>query len=215
MSTKRDSDQDAFERDWQGVLENYEQCRKAYQAALDADAASKRVAARAYWHAIGLILHCYNRPGNWNGATRLHGSGGWSAPRFAFPPALAKALGNQAMYLHSGDVPATITDVKGKGRTAPGPHESRDMAVAVAFVASVRAGESSGIRAPVKSTAEAYGISVRTLQKWINEMTWVSKDDFGPPDKLRIQFDKSAQNYRAAGRSASAVVGRAKTRARY
>lgn len=215
MSTKHDSELDAFERDWRGVLENYEQCRKAYQAALDADAASKRAAARSYWHAIALILHCYNRPANWDGATRLNGSGGWSAPHFAFPPALAKALGNQAMYLHSGDVPAMFTDVKGKGRTVPGPHESRDMAVAVAFVASVRAGETSGITAPIKFTAEAYGISVRTLQKWINEMTWVSKDDFGAPEKLRVQFETSAKNYRAAGRSASAVVARGTKRTKY
>lgn len=119
------------------------------------------------------------------------------------------------MYLHSGDVPAMFTDVKGKGRTTPGPHESRDMAVAVAFVASIRAAETAGIPAPIKFTADAFGISVRTLQKWINEMTWVSKDDFGSSDALRVQFDKSAQNYRAAGRSVSAVVARAKTRARY
>ncbi len=206
---------DEFEDDWRGVVANVEQRRKEYAAALDSDKANKQEASRQFWGAVGLLMACYNRPQNWPNGRPFNASTIEISPRFAIPPVLAKIIGNQAMYLHSGDVPAMFTDVKGKGRTAPGPHESRDMAVAVAFVASTRAGETSGISAPTKFTAEAYGISVRTLQKWINEMTWVSKDDFGPPDKLRAQFDKSAQNYRAAGRSASALVARARARARY
>lgn len=208
MSTKHDSDQDAFERDWNGVLENYEQCRRAYQAALDADAASKRVAARAYWHAIGLILHCYNRPGNWNGATRLHGSGGWSAPRFAFPPALAKVLANQAEYLSVGQLPAPCADVLGKGRTAPGPHEKRDRAIAVAMVAAIKAGEIDG---KIKDVASTYGVTVRTLQKWSAEMEWVLSDTFGAPEELRAAFAQGAERHRLAGRSESAITKRAQS----
>lgn len=206
---------DDFENDWRGVVVNVEQRRKEYFAALDGDKAARQEASRQFWGSVGLLMACYNRPQNWPNGRPFDASTIEVSPRFAIPPVLAKILGSQAMYLHSGDVPAMLTDVKGKGRTTPGPHESRDMAVAVAFVASIRAGETAGIPAPIKFTAEAYGISVRTLQKWINEMTWVSKDDFGSSDALRVQFDKSAQNYRAAGRSVSAVVARAKTRARY
>lgn len=205
---------DDFENDWRSCVVNVDTRRVEYFAALDGDKTAKQEASRQFWEAIGLLMACYNRPQNWPNGRPVDASTLGALPRFAISPVLAKIIGNQAMYLANGEVPASITDVRGKGRTAPGPHETRDMAVAVAFVASVRAGETVGIRAPIKTTAEAYGISVRTLQKWTKTMTWVSKDDFGPPGALRVQFDKSAENYRAAGRSASALVARARTRAR-
>lgn len=204
---------DDFERDWRNVIEQLDARRQEYRSVLDGDASMKREAARSYWQAVALVCHCYNRPGNWPGGAASDVRDA-PAPRFAFPPTLARVLGNQAQYLHVGNVNAMLTDVAGKGRASPGPHEKRDMAVAVAYVAAVRAGDIA-LNAPIKSVAQAFGIKVRTLQKWIQEMTWVSKGDFGAPAKLQAQFESSANNYRAAGRSASAVGARGSRRASY
>lgn len=214
MSVNSDAKADsAFEADWNGVLANYEQCRKTYQAALDSNAKTKRAAARDYWQAVALILHCYNRPGNWHGDTKLHGSGGWAAPRFAFPPSLAKVLGNHADYLSVGQLPATCADVVGKGRTAPGPHERRDRAIAVATVHAIKAGELPGGK--ISAVAQAFGVSPRTLQKWVAEMDWVSKDTFGAPAPPGALVLEAKDRHRQVGRSASAIAKRSSKRSEH
>jgi hypothetical protein len=204
---------DAFERDWQCALAGYDEHRRKYSAALDGSKVSKRKAARAYWGSVAVILHCYNRPGNWAGQSSLHGPEGWAAPRFAFPPALAKVLAEFAQYLSVGQMPEACTNVSGKGRSAPGPHELRDMAVAVAYVAALRCGQLVRINAPLKHVAERYGVRTRTLHKWIADMPWVKPTDFGSPAELAVQFAASAATYRSAGRSVSAIDERRSKRA--
>lgn len=208
MVTKQNIAPDAFERDWTGVIENHERCRKAYQLAIDEDGTLRRESARAYWHSIGLILHCYNRPENWNGDTVWNGT---SAPRFSFPPRLAKVLGDHADSLNVGEMPESVSHVISIGRAAAGPRERRNKEVAVAMVAAIKMGSIDG---KIKDVANAYGVTVRALQKWCVEYEWVGSGTFGAPDALKALFAREAELHQIHGRSASAIAKRARSKRR-
>lgn len=174
---------------------------------------------RAWWGAVETLMDVYQR--------ELAKSG--FAPTAAearpvqIPFELAGILKNQFAYLAAGSIPALIKDVtKGQqGRRRKGPDERRDIGIAVAYI---RACSPDGLEhagrvvrithdpRPVKTLAGWFSVEERTVQGWGHdeEPAFLGLGEINA-DNLVSRTQQAGRRYSAAGRSAKAIQGRARS----
>jgi hypothetical protein len=198
-------DDDRFAADWRSCNIELERAKTDYLAVIGSDDnAAKQTAARRFWACFALMFACYHRPSNWPDGFPQDATTLGRHPRYALSPVLAKMLSSWSQYLAAGDIPHPMLDVKGPGRPGIGPHERRHQATAVAYIAAVRADLIDDPH-PVKSTAGAFRVTERAVQKWLAEYSYVRASDFGPPDALIEAFKQAASIYGVHGRGAKAT----------
>jgi hypothetical protein len=192
---------------WQGMTAG--QSRDEFAAAHGLDDLSEQDVLRDWWAACGDVLH------------KLAVAIGRKAQIDALPADLFLTISGLAKYLAAGDIPASVLNVAGKGRSAAGPTEANDIAIAVAYIKASRGelfheGQRIHVknRAPVKTVCERYGVDASTVRRWQRSCpeAWLG---IGPMsvELLYKRMDAAGARYKQAGRSAAAIRHRATKRA--
>lgn len=160
---------------------------------------------RSVYLAANSVLRIYCGPHNWR-----HGQ-----PIEAIPLQLIHMIANQIQYIAAGQIPDPIKQLTHRGRVEAGPHESRDIGIAVAYLRSVEAGAIKDSR-PVITVAEAYSVTRRTVMRWKSELSWVKPEHFYPSaagageraELIAAGMVKAGKQYGQLGRSARAIASR-------
>lgn len=118
--------------------------------------------------ATGLVLRAYCLPTNF----RDDGT-----PKEHFPVELAHLIANQIGYIRQGYLPSPIKDMIRPGAPGIGPHERKDIGLAVAYIRAVREGMIED-QHPVKTVAKFYGVTPRGVQRWQQNHPNVEASDF-------------------------------------
>jgi hypothetical protein len=198
-------DDDHFAAVWRRCNIELDEARAAYHAVIiGGDKAAKQAAARRLWECIAKTLTCYSDPSNWPEGIPQDAATIGPLPRHTLSPLLATMLSSWSQYLAAGQVPNPMLDVRGPGRPGIGPYERDHQLMAVAYIAAVRADLIEDPH-PVKTTAEAFRVTERAVQKWIAEYWFIGPGAFGPPDRLIDAFKKAASTYGVHGRGAKAT----------
>jgi len=195
---------------------------RGWQALLDAEALARRkigdvqfaggdigLTVRAWWQTVSDVL---------NGYSRLIAMGENVTPP---PVEIAVVLGNLAAYLAVGKIPGPIADAVTEGRHAPGPTESRDIGLAVAYRKAClpngieHCGETIKISDPhaVKTLQGLFGVCRTTVQGWVKNCpaAYLGANPVGA--ELLTDMTRSAgARYLGSGRSNIAIGARATKR---
>jgi hypothetical protein len=157
---------DESETQWLSLCAQFEKLHRNLSAAQPFSAEGRkdsefRSLLRRWWASIEAMLTFY---------VEKFCSG--AAPP-SLPVEIVNAFKQFAGYLAVGSIPGMIADVAAKGSWAPGPTETRDICLAVAYIAAAKTGiEHCGERiaiddkAPVKTVCSAFGVSPSTVQGW-------------------------------------------------
>ena len=115
-------------------------------------------------------------------------------------------IANQIQYIVAGKYPEPIAQLTGRGSPGVGPHESRDIGIAVAYIKAAKSGDIKD-RAPVKRIAQLFGVTPGAVRKWQRKYDFAEPNDFFPhvpPSELLTLIEKemrqAALHYRSAGR---------------
>lgn len=128
-----------------------------------------------------------------------------------FPPPLAKFLANQIAYIKAGYLPSPIKDILRPGGPGVGPHEKKDIGLAVAYIKAVREKIASD-KHPVKTVSKYYGVTDRAVRRWQEKYSDVEPSGFFPNisdnelgEYLTHGMKQAGVRYKQAGRGS---VGR-------
>lgn len=123
-----------------------------------------------------------------------------------FPIPLAHYVANQIAYIKAGYLPAPIKEIIRPGSPEIGPHEKKDIGLAVAYIKAVRAKKITD-KHPVKTITKFYGVTDRAVRRWQNKYSFVDPSDYFPntTDKERGAFiarsmKKAGVRYKQVGR---------------
>jgi hypothetical protein len=127
-------------------------------------------ALREWWASVANILRAMGKP---------------NAARIDLASELFLILGDMAQYLAKGQIPELISDVRSRGRTAPGPREERHIRVAVTYRRAVEQGLICD-RQPVQTIMKRYGLrDRRAVQQWCSKYSSLDLAPFvNRPDLL-------------------------------
>jgi hypothetical protein len=152
-----------------------------------------------------LVLRAYWRPKNWGKDGR---------PTESLPRELAHLIANQIGYLVVGKCPAPIAILTGRGQPGIGPHEDKDIALAVAYVKAARRSDIQD-RSPVKTICRLYGVDASTARRWQRDRAYVEPEMFWPnataasrPGLLEQSMRTAALAYRSEGHGRAARLSR-------
>jgi len=189
--------------------DDFRECCAAWQKAIDSDEQVPAEIIRATFVHLIMVLRIYCLPQNWNSLGK---------PREHLPLTLVYLLANKLQYIEAGELPAEIALLTSRGRPSAGPHEQRDIGLAVATMKLAERGLLD-IKAPTKHIAKVYGIDERTARRWKSQFSWVEPEHFFPatddksrPELIKDEADRAGHRYRKAGRSHVAQASRAKKR---
>ena len=143
-----------------------------------------------------LVLRAYCRPKNWESQAR---------PAEPLPVQLAAVIANQIRYLAVGKCPEPIAVLTGRGQPGVGPHEDRDIGLAVAYVKAAKRGDIQD-RSPVKTVCRLYGVDDSTVRRWRRanshaepEVLWPNATAESRPGLLETSMRTTALAYRFEG----------------
>lgn len=182
----------------------------AFEGAIDALRAAAKGSGpiREYFKAWETLTYLYASHDNWPGWPER--TSPW--PLMPLPPDQVERLSSLFGYFASGTIPQLVRDCVTRGQTSPGPDETRHIKFAVAYIQAARAGRLLDT-SPVKTVAECYGVSKRTVQSWQASVEVnpgkLSGNIASLPDKMRAAGEQYAQ----WGRSHRAIARRARKRA--
>lgn len=161
---------------------------------------------RESFEAFELTLRAYNLPTNWP-------DGPTEPPREHLPIEAASIVADMISYIRAGKLPEPIADMISVGAPAIGPSEFRDIGIALAYRKAV-AEQLILDPAPVNTLAKAYGVTRRTISRWVQKHE-TDIDDFFPDAENRqsraalvaAEMPNAARRYRSAGRGADGRAG--------
>ena len=113
--------------------------------------------ARAAVEAISCCLRAYLRPGNFTSD---------GTPIEHLPPEIIAVIADWLGDTLSGKVPQILQHVARAGAPSELPRESESIGWAVAYIKECRADRIID-RAPVKTVATKFGVSDRTVRRWL------------------------------------------------
>ena len=152
-----------------------------------------------------LVLRAYCRPKNWGADGR---------PTESLPIQLAEVIANQIRYLVVGKCPEPIAVLTGRGQPGIGPHENKDIALAVAYVKAAKRGDIQD-GTPVRTICRLYGVDASTARRWQRERAYVEPEMFWPnataasrPGLLEQSMRTAALAYRSEGHGRVARLSR-------
>ena len=189
---------------WLSALKGEGQKRKKLRSLEGKNKKERERAAQEWWGGVRSVLSIYRR--------MLKNGSSPNPP----PLDLLAILEGQAGYLEVGQIPGPISDAGKEGRRRPGPTETKDIAVAVAYLAATKGEfEHNGTkiviedRHPTKTVSEAYGVKKRTVQGWRNrnEPAWFAFDDLDAKT-LTSLMEKAGEGYSIEGRGHKAISSR-------
>lgn len=159
---------------------------------------SRAVLERAYAAAL-LVLRAYLLRQNFGPDGR---------PKEDLPYALVKMICNNIDYVRAGYLPDPVKDMLRPGSPGIGPHESRDIGLAVAYVRAAKDGVVID-RHPVKTVAQWFGVTDRAVRRWQQTRPNTAYSDFFWTEEhpqIAPLLSKAAKDagrrYREAGRGA-------------
>jgi hypothetical protein len=163
-----------------------------------------RVAVRKWWGTVSEVLKGIQNVTDWHD----------------LPYELLDMLAGLAACLAVGQIPLTIKDVGGKGRTAPVPGEISDIRWAVTYVCAVRDGRVQGRKPPLvvrgrrKSSPDAVALAVvcrlydlrdeQTVRTWCRKYKPFPYPEAWTVSSLRNRVVDAARQYRLNVRTQNA-----------
>ena len=146
--------------------------------------------------AFEFVMRAYCLPTNWI-------DGGPIEP---LPVEAAFIVADQLSYILAGKLPEPIELMVRPGAPGVGPQESRDIAIAVVYRKAVKAGLIAN-RAPAKTLAENFGVTTKTVRRWVQNSIAEISDFFPEAQTEQVRADmiadampKAGIRYRQAGR---------------
>jgi hypothetical protein len=203
---------DNFRSDWIKVLTLLELAREDLWAALNTtDKDRRRDAAREYWKVLSLVFDRYQHDENWRRGRPEDEASVTALPAFALPPIVARNMSRLFWTLSTGEIPEPILDVTGPGRAETGPYETMGQMSAAIYVQAAKRGVIND-PSPVKTAAEAYGVSRETVRKWCNAYPDVDQRADQNPELVEKEMRKAGQLYQRVGRGGDAIKNRDRKR---
>jgi len=180
--------------EWVALLDKEVRRREAFRDKIIDGRFENAAQLREWWKTVSEILYAMqNRQGT---------------PPDPMPMELLFVLAETAAYLATGKIPSPIADVASKGRTGPGPAETRDIRWAVTYRAAVDRGWIDD-PSPSKTLQIAYGLrSTRTVQYWCdNYQPFGEERHHNTPTIIVDRMEDAAKRYSiASGRTQSAIL---------
>ena len=146
--------------------------------------------------AFEFVMRAYCLPTNW-----IDGS-----PIEHLPVEAAWTVAEQLRYIRAGKLPEPIELMIRAGTPAVGPHESRDIAMAVVYRKAVDAKLIMNPK-PSKTLAENFGVTTKTVRRWVHDSIAEISDFFPEAESEQARADMIAAampeagvRYRQAGR---------------
>jgi hypothetical protein len=171
--------------EWRDLLDRERKQRARLFETLPTGGKQHRVAVRTWWGTVSEVLNGIQNVTDWHD----------------LPYELLDMLAGQAAYLAVGQIPLTIKDVGGKGRTTPGPGEISDIRWAVTYVCAVRDGRVQG-RKPAAVVRRLYKLrDERTVRAWARAYEPYPHPDAWPESYLRSRLVSAARRYRQNART--------------
>lgn len=159
-----------------------------------------------------LVFRAYCLPDNWPNPD--------GPPREFLSIRFVLSITNDISYLGKGVLPDSIRFAIVKNRPVAGFHETKDIALAVAYIEAAKEVLTSD-KSPIKTVATAYEVDRSTVHRWRRNMSWVTPKDFYQNAKkaehgslLKEGMLAAAERYRIAGRSTGAVARRERKRSK-
>jgi transposase-like protein len=149
------------------------------------------------------ILRAYVAPANWPNGYR-------DTPAEPFPVLIAARLADEIARVRRGTPSPYVRDLIQVGAPKTLPAEARVIGMAAAYRKAVADGLIND-RKPTKTLAELYGVTPKTIKKWVREYREVSIRDFFPDaaddveraERLKAGIPEAGEQYRRWGRGAS------------
>jgi hypothetical protein len=187
------------------AFELYKAAARESDACLKSDGTVPKEVISRVFEGAHLVLRAYCRPSNWPS---------FDAPQEHLPIQLAHSIANQIQYIVAGKCPEPIAQLTGRGSPGVGPHESRDIGIAVAYIKAAKSGDIKD-RAPVKRIAQLFGVTHGAVRKWQRNYAFAEANDFFPhvssSERLTLiknEMRKAALRYRSTGRGSQGRFGR-------
>ena len=194
----------SLKTEWRDLLDREREHRRCMFETRLAGGKQHQLAVRKWWGTVSEVLKGIQNVTDWHD----------------LPYELLDMLAAQAGYLAVGQIPLTIKDVGGKGRTAPGPGEISDIRWAVTYVCAVRDGRVQGRKPPLvvrgrrKSSPDAVVLAVvcrlydlrdeQTVRTWCRKYKPYPHPDAWPESYLRSRLVSAARRYRLNVRTQNA-----------
>jgi hypothetical protein len=151
-----------------------------------------------------LVLRTYCLPSNWDPQGRA---------KEDFPITIARTIGDQLAHILAGRIPGNLdlvikAHVKTRGTPGAGPVESRDKALASAYIQCAKNKLlTKPDPTPIKTVSDLFAVSTRQVRRWGNEAA-VHPSMFFPDaadeneraDRIEAAMREAAKRYAAAGR---------------
>jgi hypothetical protein len=156
----------------------------------------------------GQVAAAYSLESNWPERSRED----WGVPREHFPPALAQHVARNLLILGHGDLPSWVGALRRRGAPKGHPAMEQDILTAVMYR---KAADKGWVRdkTPVKTIADAYGVSRQAVQKWVDARAHASPQslNFKTEEEIRAAFEAAAARYREWGRAPGIMRPHGKT----
>ncbi len=150
------------------AFELYNAAAREWDACLKSDGKVPKEVVSRVFECAHLVLRAYCRPSNW---------ASFEAPQEHVPIQLAHLIANQIGYIVSGKCPDPIALLTGRGAPGVGPHESKDIGIAVAYIKAAKSGDIKD-KAPVKRIARLFGVTTGAVGKWQRKHASTEPNDF-------------------------------------
>lgn len=154
--------------------------------------------ARTALQAASCCLRAYLRPRNFTSD---------GSPKEHLPPEIIAVIADWLGDVLSGKVPGILQHVARAGAPSELPRESEPIGWAVAYIKECRAGRIMD-RASVETVRTKFGVSDRTVRRWLANKAWVTPEDFFPgvsdEDRAALITEKlndAAKLHQQSGRS--------------
>lgn len=123
-------------------------------------------------------------------------------PQIDLPFGIASDIARNMIQLYNGHIPNWMLNIQKRGTPKSDPKEIQSKKVAVHYKQACDRGDIVD-ESPVKTLAEAYGVSRRAIQQWIK--SYPDDDDIGrmAPNELRDRMVAEASLYQSWGRGPS------------
>lgn len=187
------------------AFELYNAAVREWDACLKSEGKVPKEVVSRVFKCVNLVLRAYCLPSNWASS---------DAPREHVPIQLAHLIANQIGYIVAGKCPEPIAQLIGRGAPGVGPHESRDIGIAVAYIKAVKSKDIKD-SAPVTRIAQLFGVTRGAVRKWQRKYAFTEPSDFFPhasfSERLTLienEIRKAARRYREEGRGSQGRLDR-------